>query len=427
MEIDEANRATFGIVADRAPTSPFVVDLIVERTGDFYGGSLVLMRATIPANSMSVPYSVLTLGDLKDEVDGTITVTIDDSGLRYLAWSGRESAVVKVKDDDDAPAPEKVRVNGHLTTTTTDPVTNVVSGAVAIRWDKVEDATDYDIHWGRMKCPSSCSPDGGWTDVPYTFYSEDDDLVTAFLPLEVGYLYRIEVKATVYEVSGWSETVMVWPQTATPPSGTIAGVKLLSYQTDGHYENYRICNPPSGQSGVDPANNSDPYPIPSDVSVDDITGAVNAWPSAVVWRKPNGENIIRASGGAENIVCDRNVYTPRYNQVGFYHADTIARVCMKPTAVACWSHSEERTVASVPRSILVKVAPPSTVAPRWGSTLMLGTLGDCKAIHSIIVHEAGHAFGLEHSQDASVIHANDLGCKPDAFDVAAMMANYQSR
>ena len=419
MEIDEANRATFGIVADRAPTSPFVVDLIVERTGDFYGGSLVLMRATIPANSMSVPYSVLTLGDLKDEVDGTITVTIDDSGLRYLAWSGRESAVVKVKDDDDAPAPEKVRVNGHLTTTTTDPITKVESGPVIIRWNKVEDATAYRLQWGRVTCPSTCSLSGGWNQVPTLAYSESGNVVTASLNLDIGQLYSIEIKVTVVDESDWSKTVAVWPQKATPAIMTpIGGIQMMAYQTDGHYRDYRICNPPLGSTDPD-----DPYPIPSTVDAADIRAAVNTWLRAVLWNT-GGKNIIRASGGDVNAVCDSNSNDPAHNQVAFYHPDTVIAKCNRPDAIACWTEAFT-TTSSMPEGILLKYTDPWTTTVTLPGTTPAVT---CGHLQSVVAHEVGHAFGLYHTAAAkTLMHANFRACYPDQYEVAAMMANYQSR
>ena len=53
-------------------------------------------------------------------------------------------------------------------------------------------------------------------------------------------------------------------------------------------------------------------------------------------------------------------------------------------------------------------------------------------MHEILVHESGHALGFAHALSGNSImrplydHASQL-CVPQAYDVVAMMANYQSR
>ena len=190
----------------------------------------------------------------------------------------------------------------------------------------------------------------------------------------------------------------------------------MSYQADGHYSNYRICNPPLGSTDPD-----DPYPIPSGVDDADIRAAVNTWPKAMLWNT-GGRNIIRASGGDVNAVCDSNSNDPAYNQIAFYHPNTVVQKCNGSDAIACWTNRFS-TTPSMPEGILLKYTDPwsSIETPKPGVT--------CSYLHSVVAHEAGHAFGLYHTAKAitTLMHEDFRACYPDQYEVAAMMANYQSR
>ena len=56
---------------------------------------------------------------------------------------------------------------------------------------------------------------------------------------------------------------------------------------------------------------------------------------------------------------------------------------------------------------------------------------NCSVLYDILVHESGHSFGFGHvlTRDSIMYESYDdreQKCKPAAYDVAAMMANYQS-
>ena len=49
-------------------------------------------------------------------------------------------------------------------------------------------------------------------------------------------------------------------------------------------------------------------------------------------------------------------------------------------------------------------------------------------LHALIVHEAGHAYGLDHARtEGSVMHSHSGWANPSKNDIVAMMAYYQSR
>ena len=67
----------------------------------------------------------------------------------------------------------------------------------------------------------------------------------------------------------------------------------------------------------------------------------------------------------------------------------------------------------------------------WTTSVASGA--QCSNLYTNALHEAGHAFGLHHLGSATALERtvmrNTTGgqdCHPGAFDVAAMMALYQS-
>ena len=65
---------------------------------------------------------------------------------------------------------------------------------------------------------------------------------------------------------------------------------------------------------------------------------------------------------------------------------------------------------------------------QWTEVMKKG----CTRLHYTIIHESGHALGLNHTRHETSIlrpgwQATYPHCGPTVYDEAAMMTNYQSR
>ncbi len=99
--VTEGGDAGFTVTADPAPSAALTVDVTVTQSGDF-GVSTGSRQVTVPTSG-AVTVTVTTTNDSVDEVDGSVTVTVDD-GSGYTVSATQGSAAVAVVDDDD-PAP----------------------------------------------------------------------------------------------------------------------------------------------------------------------------------------------------------------------------------------------------------------------------------------------------------------------------------
>ncbi|MCY4101889.1 MAG: fibronectin type III domain-containing protein, partial [bacterium] len=100
-DITEGGTAMFTVTASPAPAKALSVYLRVSTTGDI-GLSGTLHIVTVPVSG-TVRFAAATTGDLLDEPDGSITVTLEAlSGYTVSATQG--SATVAVADDDDPPS-----------------------------------------------------------------------------------------------------------------------------------------------------------------------------------------------------------------------------------------------------------------------------------------------------------------------------------
>ncbi len=99
--VTEGGDAVFTVTADPGPSSPLTVDVTVTASGDF-GVSTGARQVTI-STSGSATLTVSTVDDSVDEIDGSVTVTVD-GGSGYTVSSVAGSATAAIADDDD-PAP----------------------------------------------------------------------------------------------------------------------------------------------------------------------------------------------------------------------------------------------------------------------------------------------------------------------------------
>ncbi len=93
--ITEGSTATFTIIANPVPSSPITVNIGLVETGDFGASG----PATVAVSSANSSYTVSTSGDLVDEANGSVTVTVKP-GSGYTVGTP-SSGTVTIADDDN--------------------------------------------------------------------------------------------------------------------------------------------------------------------------------------------------------------------------------------------------------------------------------------------------------------------------------------
>ena len=95
--ITEGGTASFTITASPPPSSPITVKVGVSQSGDFGASG----AATVQVSGATVSYSITTSDDAADEVDGSVTATLQDAE-GYIVSPTKGSATVAVADNDAA-------------------------------------------------------------------------------------------------------------------------------------------------------------------------------------------------------------------------------------------------------------------------------------------------------------------------------------
>ncbi len=101
--VTEGGNATFTVTANPAPSAALPVSVAVSQTGD-YGVATGNRTVTVPTSG-SATLTVPTSDDGTDELDGSVTATVN-AGQGYTASSSHGAATVAVADDDDPAVPE---------------------------------------------------------------------------------------------------------------------------------------------------------------------------------------------------------------------------------------------------------------------------------------------------------------------------------
>ena len=372
-------------------------------------------------------------------------------------WSFSESATPATNPGALPGIPTGLYANG-----------NIVSGEVSIWWQASAGATDYNLRYAVETCTdtpqktaSVCSP-GEWNEV--------NGIATTSKKLSAGSgsanqltpstEYRLQVRGTnAYGQSNWSDVAFVYPTSSAPgasrtlgflpPSSApvIATAPLYGYQPTNaqgaHEFRYIICD------GT----------IPSGVSINatQIAAAIEKWEKAIKKDSSDNNIVVQTTrdyhhpltppeGACEppSGVLSTGLFPTGKNEVMFVDDRAIDMVRCG-TAPACW---RSRTWDSVyADSLLGLVGSLPSIAK--GTILLNGSRSTgywnalahnnaCKYVEHTIVHEVGHALGIgwplnDHPRNPtlSVMSAgythHTRYCEPQAYDVVAAMANYQSR
>ena len=366
------------------------------------------------------------------------------------------SASVTVRDDDlPLLPPIGLRANG-----------NIVNGEVSIWWDASIGATAYDLRYTMETCThsqqgdaSTCTP-GTWT--------EDDGIAGTSTKLSIGtdssdklapsVVYRLQVRSTNADThSDWSALAFIYP-TSSPPEASLISTLFSRFSVPplvataplyGHHEyqgnpvfRFAICDG-TIPSGVDK-------------DADDIEAAIEKWEEAVK-KESGGDSLIEtrryeSSGPGSPPDCKPPVaiFPSGDNAVIFADDDDIRwALCFGDGTPACWrSNTWDQVLVLAGGGNVVRL--PSIAEgtillrktrTKGGSASDWNALvddGSCTYLEHTLVHEAGHALGIgwppnDHPRnpDLSIMSAgytHTTGyCEPQAYDIVAMMANYQSR
>ena len=421
--VTEGQVVRFTLSASPASASALTVKVGVLETGSFLTGPAPT-DVTILGGSPTAQLTLRTTDDAVDEADGTIIATVQ-TGTGYTL-GGSSSASVTVQDDDVPPAPTGLRANGNL-----------VGGNVTLRWDPVSGATGYNVRYVEETCDSNgdCTL-GSWqtrTNIAVTGTTVKE----AFLGgLTKKKLYRAEVQALIVDSSDWSDFTLVFPTDSPLGHGTdVATAPFHGYQAKNaqgsHEFRYVLC--------------TETIPTGLIMTATDMLNAVDEWEDAVIWDR-SGVNIVATTAYAlpagedcssSAIPAERGRF-----EVKFASDRRVGNACGKifpwqDTPPACWRSTTWTRIG-------VELIERGSVflntgrgAAHWNASVAGGA---CTRLHETIVHEVGHSFGIGNAAGvnfnrhpvndtlAIMSYANlELYCEPQAYDIVALMALYQSR
>ena len=422
--VTEGQDVLFTLTASTAPTSEIHVNVSVTETGSFLTAGATSTQVTISMGTTTAQLTLQTDNDAVDEADGTTAVAIL-SGVGYSIGSPRFASVA-VEDNDVPLAPTGLRANGDLDS----------SGNVTLRWNPVADATGYNVRYVKEVCTPGmkCEPDGGLANPNWQMHANittsggaTEEAVLGGLATST--LYRVEVQAVIVDTSTSSDFAFVYP-TRNPPTSTtsVALLEISDFQADGQDAGsyrYTICLD-------DPMTVSNPM-ISGAWTVTEIIAevkdSVETWETAV-----EDSSILSTTADPETSPdnCGHPRYPSTQNQIVFLKDSDMNMTCHS-THLACWRNMGGVLFLDLPfwkQSIVLRAS--------GGGVAWDTVTNGCTRLRSIVAHEVGHAFGIGHpdigpAPDVAVrkmylMFSEFQGiCEPQPYDVAAAMANYQSR
>ena len=454
--IDEGDDATFRLKANPAPAADLEVRVSITETpqGAFLDPGESLTRSlTISARQTTEDFTIRTVEDFEDEVDGRIRVEVRPDDTKYVLGNPFLSNV-DVLDDDQPDAPAELRANGNLN----------ADDEITVRWESVSGATGYGVRYVREVCKPNgvCETDSVWQEETTAAPSSPPVAVeeTTFDGPSEGTLYRVQARSTVVSDSFWSheDFALVYPTDSPLRGGTVATAPFHGYQaknSNGSHEfRYVMCTA-TVSSEVTTSPNNPSLSRTQLAIIEAIEGAVGKWEETVIWdrgghniittesyRLPRGENckhpLIPGTGVFAEIPDEEGRF-----EIKFVSNDRIEWACdildIRDTPIpGCWRSESWETsgIQQIHSGVILLNA--SLGANHWNASF--GGADGCTNLHELVIHEAGHAFGIGNrtwfdfnrhpinTEHSVMSYADpDRDCEPQAYDIVALMALYQSR
>ena len=430
-EVTEGDNVVFTLKADPVPENDLIVRVDVSQMpqgADFLDGAAPTEKK-IASGSATAELRVRLDNDDVDEEDGKITVIVQ-AGTGYVIASPPPEVSVAVLDNDAPPAPAGLRANGR-------------GGQITLRWDKGPTAVSYyQIEYAEERClpfQSAYGTDLICSPQPRSFFASSENPTPDFTASEVtidgedviqasftpeaiidwrgGYgssdpLYWLEIVAVnaAGEASFPSESLSVYPDLPGTDNKFAATITFLDHHRTSGVFNYAICD-----DSIPSYLYTDPLrPTRTrQAIVDDIENAMGSWERHVRWWT-GSRNIITAQKTGVQSGCQTPRMRSQSNQVMFASKAQMAYFgeCADERVVGCYSRDTIMILDEPGNYDLYDDLPFTGYA----------------YLHALIVHEAGHAYGLDHARtEGSVMHSHSGWANPSKNDIVAMMAYYQSR
>ena len=323
--------------------------------------------------------------------------------------------------------PTGLRANGDLD-----------SGNITLRWNEEPGATGYDVRYTEETCDS----DGDCSVVPANWREKLDIQTSGSGVIEADLggltektLYRVEVRSVKWgALSGWSSGVVsVFPTDSALGRDTpVATAPFHGFQaknSQGSHEfRYILC-----ESTI---------PAGLDMNAKNMKNAVDKWKDTVIWDRV-GANIITTSSyplstGDSCASGKTTILAEGRFEVRFTTNDSIRKACAPlkfwgDGPPACW-----RSESWINDGIDLIESGSMLLNAGKGKDYWNSSRDGCKKLQNMLVHEVGHAFGIGNAPNRHPVNTKrsimtyDLDpyvryCEPQAYDIVAVTALYQSR
>lgn len=291
----------------------------------------------------------------------------------------------------------------------TEPESTPVNGQIVVSWSAVPGATGYVV--GYALDSSSLS----WRERSVSGTSVTLGRSSGIL---LDNLYRIRVKAVNGTGgSGWSATVFSFPTYTPANMGDSVGIiPIKGYRPTAEFD-YVLCTnaAPQLSSQLDTFALTNPA-ITRDYWRQMIIDGIEKWDTV-------SEHITVTNTPDVRRCTDREISTIieiRIDFVRLVAAGSLDRRCTTDHPGGCALNEVNRNDGRIGNTAVLIL-----------DHLSLSSL-NCSDMHTVAIHESGHAFGLgDHQSDVyeSIMYNADLPthCDPTEYDIGAMNAIYQSR
>ncbi len=433
--LQPAQIVTFGVTAENLDTSQ-TYEINVSTSGTPIlkfnscnsddGGSDSRQIATDTTGTASVTVNPVVLYACAEGSDTVTAILI--SGGNIVATSALRNVTVSKPLSDEFTTTLNLRANSdssHL---------DGSQSQAMLRWDAHPDALSYKVRYGHECVNESetfgivCNPfEPNWTS-PVTLHSSTTSYTIDSEYLLPQRLYRIQV-GYIENVNGpvtWSVPTFTYP-TKFVPSGPVASVPFYGHQSSQSYS-FVIC-----ENTFDSISNPAEY-------YTQIEAGIATWKTAVQWMSGN-VNIIDSSRDTTRTTCPSiNIINMNnsYSEVRMGSRWAMIFRCLafgfNPTMIkpACAPAGDpDQTIATLIKTGKSEI--PSNVdiffyeGHRWDPST--SDAYGCTNLARLASHEAGHVFGVKAHHSTirpSIMNPVPRTCVPQPYDLAAMMALYQS-